>query len=101
MNEHSPVLLIGLEAGQKLKDHSTASQVHVQVLSGSCVIVEAGRGLAAGQGDLVVIPPSSSHRIEAVSRSLMLVTLAPHPAGARFPRGQEGRLVSQVPHQTG
>lgn len=95
---HARVLLIGLNPGQRLKDHATPCQVQIHVLDGACTVVEAGRSLEAGAGDLVIVPAGSRHRVEASGRTLLLVTLTPHPASASFPVEQRDRIVSRAPH---
>lgn len=95
---HARILLIGLKPGQRLKDHATPCQVQIQVLEGACTVVEAGRSLEAGVGDLIVIPARSRHRVESSGRTLLLVSLTPHPAAGSFPPDQRDRIVSKGPH---
>ena len=96
---HARVLLVGLKAGQRIKDHSTSCQVTVQIVRGAATVVENGRGLKATAGDIVIVPAGSRHRVETEEEVLLVVTLTPHPAASRYPADERDRIVSRVPHQ--
>ena len=96
---HARILLVCLRAGQAVRDHTTPSQVTIQILRGSARIVEAGRTIEGSAGDLVIVPAGSRHRAEAIAESVLLVTLSPHPASGQYPAEHRDRLISKVPHQ--
>lgn len=95
---HTRVTLITLKAGQGLKDHRTACQVSLQILRGNAVVIEEGKSLQAGEGDLLLIPPGSRHRIEAEVDCAILAILTPHPARSQYPPDQIDRLFPRLPH---
>jgi quercetin dioxygenase-like cupin family protein len=98
---HTRVTLITLKAGQGLKDHRTACQVCLQLLQGTAVVIEEGKSLEAGEGDLILIPPGAKHRVEAVADCAILAILTPHPARAQYPPDQVDRIVPRLPHDQG
>jgi len=96
---HSRVLLICARAGQRLAEHRSPCQVALHVIRGTTLFFEGARSLEISAGDLVALPPHAPHRFEAVSDSVILAILAPHPARDRYPEDQVNRIVPKAPHQ--
>jgi quercetin dioxygenase-like cupin family protein len=84
----SPQLLVGLNAfepGQSHALHAHAGMDKVyQVLTGEGTLLLEGREVPLGPGDLTVAPAGVPHgvRNSGPGRLLLLVILAPGPAGA-------------------
>ncbi|HXI03401.1 MAG TPA: cupin domain-containing protein [Candidatus Saccharimonadales bacterium] len=96
---HARVLLACLRPGQALKDHTTPCQVAIHVVRGTARVHEAGRSTEAREGELVIVPAGSRHRVEAAAETVLLISLSPHPAASKYPAEHRDRIVSQVPHQ--
>ncbi len=73
------VVLFAFEAGQQLKEHSTSSQILVQVLRGRITFVAGEASIEAGAGTLLQLEASVRHSILAKTRAVVVVTMAPSP----------------------
>ena len=77
------VTLFAFAAGQQLTEHATPARALVQVLSGRCEFMLAGRKTPLQAGDLLHMPPGLAHAVSATeSFSMLLTTIRePKPAG--------------------
>jgi quercetin dioxygenase-like cupin family protein len=90
---HARLMLVCLRAGQTLKDHHSSSQVHAHFLRGRARFYADGLPQEAGAGTIVLLEANHFHRIEAVEDTVVLVTMAPHPAREGYPRDEMDRIV--------
>jgi quercetin dioxygenase-like cupin family protein len=73
------VVLFAFKAGQTLKEHTTSSQILVQVVRGR-ITFAAGQGSAEGHaGALFVLEAGVPHSITAHTNAVVLVTMTPSP----------------------
>ncbi len=73
------VVLFAFEAGQQLKEHSTSSQILVQVLRGRITFVAGDASVDAGAGTLLQLEANVRHSILAKTRAVVVVTITPSP----------------------
>ena len=69
------VTLFSFAAGQSLTEHATPARALVQILSGSCEFVLAGKASVLKAGDFVHMPPGALHAVRATEAFTMLLTL--------------------------
>ena len=67
--------LFSFAAGQSLTEHATPARALVQILSGSCEFVLAGKASVLKAGDFVHMPPGALHAVRATEAFTMLLTL--------------------------
>ena len=70
------VLLIGMEAGAKMKEHHAEGTVSIQVLRGTLLIQIREELTTLKTGELLSILPGVRHGVEAVAESAFLLTMA-------------------------
>lgn len=73
------VVLFAFEAGQQLKEHSTSSQVLLQVLRGRITLTAGDANVDAGAGTLLQVEANVRHSISAKTRAVVVVTITPSP----------------------
>ena len=73
------VVLFAFEAGQQLKEHSTSSQILVQVLRGRITMTAGDASVAGSAGTLFQLEASVRHSIVAKTRAVVVVTMTPSP----------------------
>jgi quercetin dioxygenase-like cupin family protein len=73
------VVLFAFEAGQRLKEHSTSSQVLVQVLRGQITLTAGDASADARAGTLLQLEANVRHSISAKTRAVVVVTITPSP----------------------
>lgn len=71
------VVLFGFAAGQELTEHTSTQHALVQILSGECEIILAGKPHSLKAGDLLYMPPNLPHAVIATQPFSMLLTLSP------------------------
>lgn len=71
--------VIALVAGQTLSEHNNPGEATVHVLHGR-VRLTAGEDAWEGSGGDLIIVPDSSHALEAIETSTILLTVAKIPA---------------------
>lgn len=76
---HVRQILFSLRPGQGLREHSTSSQIAVQVISGQLIFTtnESSQSLTAGQ--LLLLEANLPHSLQAECDTVMLLTLTPDP----------------------
>lgn len=78
--ENSRVVLFGFAEGQELTEHTSTQHATIQILSGNCEFVLAGKPHALKNGDLLYMPPNLPHAVKATTQFSMLLTLSkPQP----------------------
>jgi redox-sensitive bicupin YhaK (pirin superfamily) len=78
-------VLIDLNDGEQLGEHSVRERAVLEVVSGSVRI----EGHLCGAGTLVTFDPGERHDVQAEGESRVLLMLAPWPAPDHYPAGQE------------
>jgi quercetin dioxygenase-like cupin family protein len=73
------IVLFAFEAGQQLKEHSTSSQVLLQVLRGRITLTAGDARVDAGAGTLLQVEANVRHSISAKTRAVVVVTITPSP----------------------
>ncbi|HEV8192337.1 MAG TPA: cupin domain-containing protein [Ktedonobacterales bacterium] len=74
------IVLFAFEAGQRLKEHSTSSQVLLQVLRGRIALTAGDASVEAGAGTLLQLEANVRHSISAKTRAVVVATMTPSPA---------------------
>jgi quercetin dioxygenase-like cupin family protein len=70
------VTLFSFAAGQQLTEHASPARALVQILSGACEFVLAGKKIPLRAGDLLHLPPGVSHAVDATEPfAMLLVTI--------------------------
>ena len=72
----SRVVLFGFSEGQELTEHTSTQEALVQILSGECEFVLAGKVHHLTTGALVFMPPHLPHSVKATQQFSMLLTLS-------------------------
>lgn len=67
--------LIALTAGQTLGEHANPGEATLQVLHGRVRLTAGGDAWEGSTGDLIIVP-NSSHALEALEASAVLLTVA-------------------------
>ncbi len=76
---HARQILFSFRAGQGLREHTTSSQIAVQVVSGTLTFTARGERRRVTPGQLVLLEAAVPHSVLAESDSVMLLTLTPNP----------------------
>jgi quercetin dioxygenase-like cupin family protein len=79
------VVLFGFAAGQELTEHTSTQTAMVQILTGECEFILAGKSHALKTGDLVYMPPHLPHAVRATRQFSMLLTLSQTERAASSP----------------
>src|SRR5512137_2697084 len=69
------VVLFGFAEGQELTEHTSTQHALVQVLSGECEFLLAGKPHNLKPGDFLHMPPNLAHAVKATKQFSMLLTL--------------------------
>lgn len=69
------VILFRFSEGEELSEHTSASRVIVQILSGKCEFTVGPERRTLVPGDIVYMPPNRSHSVKAIDAFSMLITL--------------------------
>jgi quercetin dioxygenase-like cupin family protein len=72
----SRVVLFGFAQGQELTEHTSTQEALVQISSGECEFVLAGKVHELKPGDLVFMPAHLPHSVKATQPFSMLLTLS-------------------------
>jgi len=76
-HEHFRVVLIALKAGRECQEHRAEESVSVQAVEGDVRVHLASREtLDLKAGNLLALAPALAHHFEAVSDSILLLTMA-------------------------
>jgi quercetin dioxygenase-like cupin family protein len=74
------LVLFSFQAGQQLKEHTTSSQLLVQVLRGRIRLTAAGNSVKLQAGMVVQVEAQVPHQVVALTPAVLLVTMVPSPA---------------------
>ena len=74
------LVLFAFKAGQQLKEHTTSSQILVQVLRGRITFTAAGNSIRLHAGMVLQVEAQVPHHVVALSQAVLLVTMVPSPA---------------------
>jgi len=67
--------LIAIVGGRRLDEHANPGEATVHVLHGRVTLVAANNEWSGSPGDLIIVP-DSTHSLEAVEDSVVLLTVA-------------------------
>lgn len=70
------VVMMAMEAGDAIKEHSAKSPVSVHLLRGHIALNAGGQALELRPGQLAFMQPSVPHDVSALEQSVVLLTLA-------------------------
>ncbi|MFN8617077.1 MAG: cupin domain-containing protein [Dehalococcoidia bacterium] len=70
------VVMMAMEAGDAIKEHSAKSPVSVQLLRGHIALNAGGQALELRPGQLAFMQPNVPHDVSALEQSVVLLTLA-------------------------
>lgn len=73
------LVIFGLEAGQEITPHVSASEVYMHVVEGQGDVLVGETRHPAMAGDLFVCAPHVSHGFRAETRMVVLATITPRP----------------------
>ncbi len=76
---HARHVLFTFRAGQGLREHSTSSQIAVQLLSGQLTFTARGESRDLKPGQLLLLEASVPHTLHAQTDATLLLTLTPDP----------------------
>ncbi|MEZ4710448.1 MAG: AraC family ligand binding domain-containing protein [Caldilineaceae bacterium] len=76
---HARQVLFTLRAGQGLREHSTSSQIAVQVIAGQLNFAAQGESQLLTPGQLLLLEANIPHSLLAASDTIMLLTMTPDP----------------------
>lgn len=70
------VLMIAMEAGDALEEHSAPGAVTVHILRGHASLSAGAEQYELRPGQLLVIPPAVRHNLRALEQSVALLTIS-------------------------
>jgi len=76
---HARQILFSLRAGQGLREHTTSSQIAVQVISGQLTFGVGEEKQTVTPGQLVLLEADVPHSVHAERDTAMLLTMTPDP----------------------
>lgn len=76
---HARYVLFAFRAGQGLREHSTSSQISVQLLSGQLTFSANGEARALQPGQLLLLEAEVPHTLHAQTDAVLLLTMTPDP----------------------
>lgn len=89
-------VIIDLQSGETMKDHSVREHAIVQVVSGSVRICAGPDVAECPAGMLVSFAPGERHSLTAVESSRLLLVLAPWPADGHYAPGEIEHVAERV-----
>ena len=69
-------VLFGFAEGQELTEHTSTQYALIQILSGECDFLLAGKSNLLKAGDVLYMPPNMPHAVKATKPFSMLLTLS-------------------------
>ena len=76
---HARQILFSFRAGQGLREHTTSSQIAVQVVSGQLTFETADKSQVLTPGQLILLEADVPHSVHAEIDTIMLLTMTPDP----------------------
>lgn len=89
-------VVIDLQAGETMGEHSVHENAIVQVATGVVAIATDGPEAECPAGSLVVFEPGERHALRAVEPSRLLLLLAPWPGDGHYQAGEVERLAANA-----
>ena len=89
-------VIIDLQAGDAMGEHSVHENAILQVVSGSVTVTADGRDVACDAGTLVVFKPGERHAVRADEASRLLLLLAPWPGDGHYQAGEEEHVAANA-----
>ena len=77
---HARYVLFSIEAGKGLREHTTSSQIAVQLISGQASFAIQGEERTLNPGQLLLLEADVPHTVQAVTDAVMLLTMTPDPS---------------------
>jgi quercetin dioxygenase-like cupin family protein len=69
------VTFFAFDEGQGLSEHTAPYEALIYLLEGEADIIISGKPARVKEGEMVVIPAKKSHRVRAVKRFKMILTM--------------------------
>jgi quercetin dioxygenase-like cupin family protein len=79
-NAGGSLTLFAFDAGQGLSEHSTPHEAAVLIVDGTAEVTVGGRAVTAHTGQLLRLPASVPHALDAVEPFKMLLVMLREPA---------------------
>lgn len=89
-------VVIDLQAGETMGEHSVHENAIVQVATGVVAIATDGPEIECQAGSLVVFEPGERHALRAVEPSRLLLLLAPWPGDGHYQAGEVEHLAANA-----
>jgi len=80
-DEAGTLTVFSFDAGQALSEHTVPFNAFIQVLDGEAEITIGGQPVTVRAGEIVLMPGGISHKVRAVKRFKMLLTMFKTKAG--------------------
>jgi quercetin dioxygenase-like cupin family protein len=90
-------VLIDLEAGDELGEHSLHERAVVQVVAGAVIVSSDGGESRCEAGTLVSFEPGERHAVRADASARILLLLAPWPGEGHYDEGERHRAPEHTP----
>lgn len=74
-DESGTLTVFSFDAGQALSEHTVPFNAFIQVLDGEAEITIGGKPVIVRAGEIVLMPGGISHKVRAVKRFKMLLTM--------------------------
>ena len=78
-SDKASVTLLGLEPGQEMAPHASASEVLLNVVRGRGTFLVANEESPAETGSTMICAPNCSYGIRAKERMVVMAVMAPRP----------------------
>jgi quercetin dioxygenase-like cupin family protein len=95
------LVLFAFKTGQQLKEHTTSSQILVQVLRGRITFTAAGNSVRLQAGMVLQVEAQVPHHVVALTQAVLLVTMVPSPASHSLEREVFHHLTPLVTRTVG
>ncbi|MCI0553541.1 MAG: cupin domain-containing protein [Anaerolineae bacterium] len=76
---HARYVLFSFRAGQSLQEHTTSSQIAIQMVVGQVTFTARGETHPLVPGQLVLLEANVPHTLQAETDAVMLLALTPDP----------------------
>lgn len=89
-------VVLDLQAGQKLSEHSVRETAIVQVVVGTVTVDCGDKSVSCEAGTLLTFEPEERHAVSAQTDSRLLLMLAPWPGDGHY-RPEEDAQPDRIP----
>ena len=80
-DDSGTLTVFSFDAGQALSEHTVPFNAFVQVLDGQAEITVGGEPATVDAGQIILMPGGIAHKVRAVKRFKMLLTMFKTPVG--------------------